>query len=84
MNVVLAAVVAGVAAWVLYTALEPRFRNRISPDLFRAGVAVVSLALGVYVAIVLSYPELLHKTLSPAVGAVTRRLLHCSGASSFR
>ena len=70
-NVVFGAVVAGVVAWTLYTVLEPRLRERASPTAFRAVLAVVAVAMGVYTAAVLSYPEHLHLTLSPAVGLAT-------------
>ena len=70
-NVIFGAVVAGVVAWTLYTVLEPRLRRRASPATLRASVAVVTVAMGIYTAIVLSYPEHLHITLSPAAGLVT-------------
>jgi branched-chain amino acid transport system permease protein len=70
-NVVFGAVVAGVAAWTLYTVLEPRLRGRVSPTAFRAILAVVAVAMGIYTVAVLSYPEHLHLTLSPAVGLAT-------------
>jgi branched-chain amino acid transport system permease protein len=70
-NVVFGAVVAGVVAWTLYTVLEPRLRERASPTAFRAVLAVVAVAMGIYTAVVLSYPEHLHLTLSPAVGLAT-------------
>ena len=70
-NVVFGAVVAGVVAWTLYTVLKPRLRERASPTAFRAVLAVVAVAMGIYTAVVLSYPEHLHLTLSPAVGLAT-------------
>ena len=70
-NVIFGAVVAGVFAWTLHTMLEPRLRRRASPAVLRTGVAVVAVAMGIYTAIVLSYPEHLQFTLSPAVGLAT-------------
>ena len=71
LNVIFGAVVAGVVAWTLYTVLEPRLRERASSTAFRAVLAVVAVAMGIYTAVVLSYPEHLHLTLSPAVGLAT-------------
>ena len=70
-NVIFGAVVAGVILWTLHTILEPRLRGRVSPRVLRAGLVVVGAAVGVYTAAVLSYPEHLHLTLSPAVGLAT-------------
>ena len=68
-NVVFATVVAGVVAWALHTFLRPRLRGRLSFKFLHIGVGIVSAGVGVYTGVVLSYPEILHKTLSPAVGA---------------
>ena len=70
-NAFFAAVVAGVAAWTLYTMLEPRLRGRASPALVRAGVVVVAVAVGAYTGIVLALPAHIHVTLSLAVGLAT-------------
>ena len=70
-NVVFGLVVAGVVAWTLHTMLEPRLRGRADPSVIRAGFVAVGVAAGVYTAGVLSYPEHLHLTLSPAVGLAT-------------
>ncbi len=70
-NVIFGAVVAGVILWTLHTTLEPRLRGRASPGVLRAGIVVVGVVAGVYTAVVLSYPEHLHLTLSPAVGLAT-------------
>ena len=67
-NVVFALVVAGVVIWTLHTMLEPRLRGRADPGVIRAGSVVAGVAVGAYTAAVLSYPEHLHLTLSPAVG----------------
>ena len=68
-NAVFAAIVAGVVGWTLHTALYPRLRRRYSPTTigFLAGLAAG--AIGGYTGVVLSYPAMLHLTLSPAIGA---------------
>ncbi len=68
-NLVFAVIVAGVVAWALHTFLEPRLRGRIPSNSLRVGIGVASAGAGVYTGIVLSYPELLHLTVSPALGA---------------
>ena len=70
-NVLFAAIAAGVVAWALHTAFHGRFRSRFSPATIRTGVGVLSAAAGVYLGIVLSYPTQLHVTLSPAIGVLT-------------
>ena len=70
-NVLFAAIAAGVVAWALHTAFYGRFRSRFSPTTIRTGVAVLSAAAGIYLGIVLSYPTQLHVTLSPAIGVLT-------------
>ena len=68
-NAVFAAVVAGVVGWALHTALYPRLRRRFSPGVIGFAVGVPAAASGGYAGVVLSYPALLHLTLSPAIGA---------------
>ena len=68
-NAIFALVVAGVVAWILRTLLRPRLRERVSPTALNAIVGVVGAGAGIYAGVVLSYPEILHQTLSPAVGA---------------
>ena len=68
-NAVFAAVVAGVVGWALHTALYPRLRGRFSPGVIGFAVGVPAAASGGYAGVVLSYPALLHLTLSPAIGA---------------
>ncbi len=70
-NILFAAIVAGVVAWALYTAFYGRLRSQYSPATVRIGVGVLSAAAGVYLGIVLSYPTQLHVTLSPAIGVLT-------------
>ena len=70
-NILFAAIVAGVVAWALHTAFYSRLHSRFSPTTVRIGVGVLSAAAGAYVGIVLSYPTQLHVTLSPAIGVLT-------------
>ena len=67
-NVAFAIVVAGVAAWTLYTVLSPRLRERIGRGGLVAAAVVPAAGVGGYAGVVLSYPDALHLTLSPAVG----------------
>ena len=70
-NIVFAAVTAGVTAWVLHIGLFSRLRARVAPLALRVIEGVTAAAAGVYVGFVLAYPDALNVTLSPAVGAVT-------------
>ena len=70
-NVLFAAIVAGVVAWTLHTAFYGRLRSRFSPTASRICVGALSAGAGVYTGVVLTYPTQLHVTLSPAIGAVT-------------
>ena len=70
-NIVFAAVTAGVTAWVLHIGLFSRLRARVAPLALRVIEGVTAAAAGVYVGFVLAYPSALNLTLSPAVGAVT-------------
>ena len=67
-NVVFAAVVAGVVAWALHTAFYNRLRSRFSPTVLRVGGGLLSAGAGAYTGIILTYPKELHVILSPAVG----------------
>ena len=72
-NAIFAVVVAGVVAWLLHETLLSRLRNRRGRS-GPAGSLVVEGALAVaaggYAWIVLSFPQYLHLTLSPAAGAL--------------
>ena len=72
-NTLFAVVVAGVVAWLLHETLLSRLRNRLG----RSGAAgslvvegALAVAAGGYAWIVLSFPQHLHLTLSPAAGAL--------------
>ena len=69
-NIVFAAVVAGVVAWVLHVSVRPRLRGRINSAVLRAGGALLAGGAGVYTGFVLSYPDKLNVMLSPAVGVL--------------
>ena len=69
-NAVFAAIVAGVVGWTLHTALYPRLRGRFSPGVIGLAAGAPAVAAGGYAGIVLSYPAILHLTLSPAIGVV--------------
>ena len=68
-NIIFAAVAAGVAAWVIHEALHPRLRTRVPLLILRASEGVVAAGAGVFVGFVLAYPGLLNVILSPVVGA---------------
>ncbi len=70
-NILFAAIVAGVVAWALHTAFYGRLRSRFSPTASRICVGALSAAAGVYTGVVLTYPTQLHVTLSPAIGVLT-------------
>lgn len=66
-NVLFAAVTAGVVAWALYESMFPRFRSRFSrPVLFGTG-GVLAAGAGIYTGFVLSNPTDLHLVLSPVI-----------------
>ena len=93
-NVLLAAVVAGVVAWALHEGAFSGLRRSFSRRGLLAAEAVMSAAAGVYAGFVLTYPAQLNVTLSPVVGVLTalaavlalRRVLHrvLPGASAPR
>ena len=66
-NIILAAVVAGVVAWVLHVSLYPRLRARLDHRLLRGLGALMSAGAGVYTGLVLAFPGALNVMLSPAV-----------------
>ena len=67
-NVMLASVVAGVVAWVLYEAFYTRLSHRFRREVLLAAGGILSAAAGVYTLAVLQFTENLNVTLSPAVG----------------
>ncbi len=75
-NIVFAAVVAGVVAWVLYVGLYPRLRARppfglsLSKGPLLAVGGLLAAGAGVYTGVILAYPEKLYLSLGPAVGVL--------------
>ena len=67
-NVLFAAVVAGVVAWTLHTAFYRRLQSRFSPTFLRVANGALSAGAGVYTGVVLTYPKEMHLILSPAAG----------------
>lgn len=70
-NIVLAAVVAGVTAWSFREAFHYRLSHRLSPIVLRVIEGLVAGFSGVYVGFLLSYPEQLNIIFGPLVGAMT-------------
>ena len=70
-NVVLAAVVAGVAAWSFREAFHSRLRERVHPVGLRVLDGLVAATAGVYVGFLLTYTEHLNVIFSPVVGVLT-------------
>ena len=67
-NVLFAAVTAGVVAWALHVNVFPRLRARVPPNELRGLLGLLALGAGVYTGFVLSFPKDLHVTLSPVIG----------------
>ncbi len=66
-NGIFALVVTGVVFWALHTALYYRLRARFSDNVLRVGFGAVALIAGAYIDIILTRPEELHVTASPAI-----------------
>ena len=69
-NIILAAVVAGVVAWALHVKFYSRLRNRFNRTSLRSCGGLVALGSGVYTALVLANPDQLNIMLSPAIGVM--------------
>ena len=67
-NILFAAVAAGVVAWALHESLFNRLRTRYSPSALRAVGGLLAAGAGVYTGLVLTYPGDINVILSPAVG----------------
>lgn len=70
-NIILAAVVAGVAAWSFREAFRSQLRERMSPLAARVLEGLVATGAGVYVGFVLTYSQHLNVIFSPVVGVLT-------------
>ncbi|MYA59374.1 MAG: branched-chain amino acid ABC transporter permease [Chloroflexi bacterium] len=66
-NGIFALVVAGVVFWALHTGLYYWLRARFSDNVLRVGFGAVALIAGAYIDIILTRPEELHVTASPAI-----------------
>ena len=75
LNVLLAAVVAGVVAWALHEGLFNRLQTRFSPRALRVAGGLLAALAGVYTGLVLAYSDDIHVVLSPAVGVAVAALL---------
>ena len=69
-NILFAAVAAGVVAWALHEAFFNRLRTRFSPKALRVAGGLMAAAAGVYTGLVLTYTDDLNVVLSPAIGAI--------------
>lgn len=69
-DVLLGALIAGVVAWVLYTWLYPKLRNRFNRRLLLASGFGLSILAGGYTGFLLAHPLSLHRVLSPVVAIV--------------
>ena len=79
-NIVFAAIVAGVVAWALHENFHSRLRSRLNPNALLALGASLSLGVGLYMGFLLANPSQLHLMLSPVIGvavaAVALWVLH--------
>ena len=66
-NVLFAAVTAGVVAWALYEGVYPRFRARVDRSILFGIGGVLAAGVGVYTGFVLTNPKDLHVILSPVI-----------------
>lgn len=95
-NIIFAAVVAGVVAWALHVGLYDRLRTRFGPRALHVIGGLPAAGAGVYTGIVLAYPDRINVLLSPAIGvsvavavvwllyrAHRRLFAHSGAASSF-
>ncbi len=69
-NIVFAAVVAGVTAWALHAGVYPRLRTRFKATVLRVVGTLVALGAGLYTGFVLAYPDQLNVTISPAISVL--------------
>ena len=70
-NIVFAAVVAGVVAWALHVGLYSRFLTRFNRTALLGVGGLLAAGAGVYIGLVLAYPGALNVMLSPAIGILT-------------
>ena len=70
LNILLAAVMAGVVAWALYEAFFHKLRPRYGPRVLHVAGGLLAVAAGVYMGLVLSFPDATNVILSPAIGVL--------------
>ena len=70
LNILLAAVIAGVVAWALYEAFFHKLRPRYGPRVLHVAGGLLAVAAGVYMGLVLSFPDATNVILSPAIGVL--------------
>ncbi len=80
-NILFAALVAGVVAWALHEGFFRRLSDRFDRRALRVAGGVLAVAAGVYTGLVLGYPEDLNVVLSPAIGAAVAA---ASGWAAYR
>ena len=73
-NIVLAAVVAGVVAWSFREAFQYRLLQWTHPIVVRVLEGLIAAGAGVYVGFLLSYPQQLNVIFGPLVGGMTALL----------
>ena len=69
-NIVFAALTAGVVAWALHAGLAARLRMRFNPTALRIIVGLLAAGAGVYTGLILTYPKNINVLLSPAIGVL--------------
>ncbi len=67
-NIVFAALTAGVVAWALHAGLAARLRMRFNPTALRIVGGLLAAGAGVYTGLILTYPKNINALLSPAIG----------------
>ena len=75
LNVLLAAVVAGVVAWALHEGLFNRLRPRFSLKALRVAGGLLATSAGVYAGVVLTYSDYINVALSPGIGVAAAAVL---------
>ena len=69
-NIVFAALTAGVVAWALHAGLAARLRTRFHPTVLRIVGGLLAAGAGVYTVLILTYPKNINIMLSPAIGVL--------------
>ena len=69
-NIVFAALTAGVVAWALHAGLAARLRTRFHPTVLRIVGGLLAAGAGVYTGLILTYPKNINVMLSPAIGVL--------------